>query len=169
VFAVLSSDLLECSGDVDIQLPELMTDSELFINFYFTLKEEFPWAPKGHTLAVEQLQITRTDAKHCLPAPPTLPTAELKMRETDEVIEVTSTSLMIAVDKSRGALRSMKLLLQDGATKELLASAPEFIFHRAPVDNDRGGNKTSNYREWKAAGEIVFDFMKLNFVKVFMI
>jgi beta-galactosidase len=125
----------------------------------FALAADTAWAPRGHEVAFEQLELPLE-----APPPPALDVAgmpPLQLEETDEGVAVTGAEVAWAFDGSTGRLRSLRF-----RGTELLERGPEASVWRAPLANERDawttyrsklgterdgmGNDVAN--GWRAAG-----------------
>ncbi|CAD7702984.1 unnamed protein product [Ostreobium quekettii] len=143
--AVAISPLMEC---------------ELFIEARALLKDDTPWAGKGHVVAERQLPFPEGWVESALHSNAKGDigsgcVAELVCHEGDVTIEeggpkirISVGGLMVQIDKPSGAVDSLAYC---GAA---LLSAPVLpCLFRAPTDNDRGGAQgTSHAARWCSAG-----------------
>ncbi len=125
-------------------LPAPKPDREYFVTVEFSLKEDTPWAKRGHIIASEQFQL------------PILAIVADKKETAGKAVEVESVSGKIVlkgdgfaatVSKSTGALESYVF---NG--RELFASPLVPNFWRAPNDNDDGSQMPKRLAIWKSAG-----------------
>lgn len=132
----------------DIKIPVEPFDpepgTEYFIDLSFRLKQDTPWASKGHELAWEQFSIPA-------PAATTTRLADLpEIKFTDEpgrIIVTTRDSVLVFL-RTTGLLQSWKF-----CGTELIHTSPKPHFWRAPIDNDRGNGMPTRCRVWRSAGE----------------
>ena len=125
---------------------ELKPGAEYFLNCYFRLAQDTPWADKGFLLAWDQLAMPyRPPAKPKLDIS-SLP--ELELTESAEAFIVIGKGFSAKIGKKSGALES---LVYDG--REMISSPMIPNFWRAPTDNDRGNNEPKKLGVWKGAGE----------------
>ena len=116
---------------------------EYFLELSFRLKQDTPWAKKGHEIAWDQFKLP--DA-----APPTLlaPGKAPQVTQDDAKIIVTGDAFTATFDKKTGTLASLKF-----KGTELIESPLRPDFWRAPIDNDRGRNMAKSQGIWRRAHE----------------
>ncbi len=117
---------------------------EYFLELSFRLKQDLPWAKKGHEIAWDQFQLPDS-APALADKNPDFPKLDLK--ETDSLAVVTGKNFEAGFDKKNGTLASLKL---EGT--ELVESPLRPDFWRAPTDNDRG-RKMANLHSDKENGK----------------
>ena len=105
--------------DVSLDLPR--GDGERFVTFRFFLRRATGWAPAGHEVAWQQLQ---------LPGRPAKPARGRAVRPTPDGVLETG-SVRVRVDLEAGLLRELAL---DG--HNVLFDGPRLQLWRAPTDND---------------------------------
>ncbi|HEX7626711.1 MAG TPA: glycoside hydrolase family 2 TIM barrel-domain containing protein [Gaiellaceae bacterium] len=108
------------SLDVTLDLPT--GSGERFVTFRFFLREETDWAPAGHEIAWQQLELPRKAAGRVRSGAAVRPGA-------DGVLD--AGRVRAIVDLDAGVLRSLAL---DG--RDLLVAGPRLQLWRAPTDND---------------------------------
>ena len=103
---------------------------EYFLELSFRLKDDMPWAKRGHELAWDQFKLP--DA-----APAEVAKADsfpkLQIEQTDSQAVIRGRDFVVTFDKKAGALASWKA---NGV--ELVESPLRPDFWRAPIDNERG-------------------------------
>ena len=147
---------IDPGDDADIAVPVASIDAptpgtDYWLRLSLHLREETQWAPAGHEIAFEQLQLdvaTPAVAARPLPADVTL-TID---RQPDQVIVYGPDRFTAAFSTASGALTKV-----DFGFGNVLASSlgeiagPQLQAWRAPVDNDRAFG-TWMAREWREAG-----------------
>jgi len=117
-------------------------DDEVHLALTFRLRNDTPWAKKGHVVAREQIQIERVQIEEKLGVPQTL-----KASEDDKLITVDSDEHTQVFNKKTGQLTTY----QNGE-RHLLASPLHLNFWRPPVDNDRANKFGIRSGMWRNAG-----------------
>ena len=94
----------------------------------FALAERTLWAKRGHVVACTQLALPAAAAapRVALAAMPAV-----RVRETDEAIEVAGEDFSVVFDRWNGVISSWK-----AAGRQLLVAGPRVNIWRAPTDND---------------------------------
>ena len=135
----------ETTLEVDVE--KYLTDSDnRYLTVKFLLKEDKPWAKKGHLVAWEQFQICKDTADKTLTQLVTDGTAPtLKVDGDEATVTVGKTALVF--EKEAGSFTSWKV---DG--KEMVAAGLAPNFWRAATDNDRGNRMPASSGLWKDAG-----------------
>ena len=103
---------------------------EYFLELSFRLKDDTPWAKRGHELAWDQFklpdaapaEVARVDSF-----------AKLQLEQTDSQAVIRGSDFVATFDKKAGTLASWKA---NGV--ELIESPLRPDFWRAPIDNERG-------------------------------
>ena len=124
--------------------PALEPGVEYWLTVRFSLAEETAWAPAGHVVAWDQMQLPWS-----APAPKIDVSAlpEASYQENDKAIVARGRGFSLRVGKARGAIESFEV---DG--KELLTRPLEPNFWRAPTDNDLGARLEERLAVWRRAG-----------------
>ncbi len=111
-----------------------------WLNLSFVLREDTPWAPRGHEVAFAQFQLP-VEA----PAAPAIHVeamAPLRVEESGGSAEIAGDEFRIAFDRQKGQMTAW-----EWQGLSLLARGPQVQLWRAPTDNDK---HVAN--EWRAAG-----------------
>ena len=114
---------------VPFERPELKPGAEYWLRVSFHLREDKPWAPKGHEVAWEQFKIPFD-----VPPKPVMKIDEmpdLSLSEGDDLIIIEGEGFSVELDKATGLIVS---LAYNG--KEIFVSGPKLNAFRAPTDND---------------------------------
>ena len=125
--------------------PALKPAAEYFLNVRFALSAGQPWAPQGHIVAWDQLEMPWK--------PPDAPAAgvaampALQLTHGADSVEVTGERFVFRIDKKSGALASL-----EANGKQLLTRPLEPNFWRAPIDNDHGNQAPKRLGVWRMAG-----------------
>jgi len=133
------------SADLSLGLPELRAaaGAEVFLKVEYALRREEPFLPAGTVIAWDQFPL----------AVPSRPMTRLpripgpSLAQDSAFITVTGPRGRVVFDRARGTLVS---LVWDGT--ELMRTAPEPNFWRAPTDNDFGNRMPERLRVWRTAG-----------------
>jgi beta-galactosidase len=133
------------SQTVRLRLPavEPQPGVEYWLDLSFRLKEDAPWADRGHEVAWEQFKL---DIGEEAPALDVAEMPPLDVEQGDDQITVSGEGFTVLFDVATGTISSW---LADGT--ELLATGPRPNFWRAPTDNDRGNDFPERCAPWKAA------------------
>jgi beta-galactosidase/beta-glucuronidase len=121
-------------------LPKPSPGAERWLNVSFTLKEDAPWAPRGHEVAFAQLPVPVKAPAAPVVRGDSMP--PLDVAEGQGAVEVRGRDFALAFDSRSGALTHW-----EASGLSLLARGPRVQLWRAPTDNDKHLRK-----EWAAAG-----------------
>ena len=129
---------------LDLQyLEHLKAGVEIFLNLDFRLRDDAPWARKGHIIAGEQFLISSnppaTDRLSGMPA--------LQVEEGQDRVTVGGDSFTLRFTPSLGTITSFRY-----RDIELMEMGPLPSFWRAPTDNDRGFGIERRMGVWRNAG-----------------
>ncbi len=120
--------------------------AERLLEVRLKLREDQPWAPRGHEVAWEQLAFPAPAA-----APPAAPAAAsaaaLAVTESAAKIEVSGPEFSATIDGGGGGLASYRW-----KGEERLARVLRPHLWRVPTDNDEGGGPQSFAHRWRQAG-----------------
>jgi beta-galactosidase/beta-glucuronidase len=121
-------------------IPGLSVGTTIWLNVSFRLKNDQPWAMKGHEVAWAQFEIPVL----ALPATPLAIALMpgLQVDQNEQTINVVGDDFQLAFDMNRGLLVSWQA---NGVN--LIESGPVFNVWRAPTDNDMHVSGT-----WRDAG-----------------
>jgi beta-galactosidase/beta-glucuronidase len=111
-----------------------------WLDLTFTLIEEAPWAPRGHSLAAAQFEIPVETAPAPTLALERMP--PLAVEPDRHQLTVKGADFTLVFDMSRGVIASWTY---EG--RPLLTRGPQLNVWRAPTDND-----VHMAKEWRAAG-----------------
>ncbi|WP_408960263.1 glycoside hydrolase family 2 TIM barrel-domain containing protein [Natrinema sp. 74] len=119
---------------VPVDADGLDADAEHVLSVDVSLAAETAWAPRGHTIATGQFELTerRTEADSALRST-TGVSAPLTCDVTDEEIRVSNGQFDLTFDRTFGVIDSLTF-----QNRSLLESGPSVGIWRAPTDNDRG-------------------------------
>ena len=133
----MSVDIPPLSEDY-VSLPIKTDDSgEYILDVSFVLKEDLPWANKGHEIAFGQGVISRSTLN--------IEEGPVQITEGDVNLGVKMEKLRAMFWKVNKTLNSLNV---DG--KEILKAPIKPDFWRAPIDNDAGNHSTFKWAVWKA-------------------
>lgn len=103
---------------------------EYFLGLSFRLKQDLPWAKKGHEMAWDQFKLPDA-APATVENKATFP--KLELQQTDSQIVASGKEFTVTFNKRDGTLSSLVF-----RGTELIQSPLRPDFWRAPTDNDRG-------------------------------
>ncbi|NQX43407.1 DUF4981 domain-containing protein [Pedobacter steynii] len=140
--------------EINLKIPafELKGGLEYLIVFEVFSKKATELLPAGFKVATEQFLLP-LKAKEVLS---TKHTAELKTKETAEIVHFYTDALNIGFNKKTGLLESYMI-----AGKELIKAALVPHFWRAATDNDIGNSMQIRSKIWQTA----FDYAKLSSIE----
>jgi beta-galactosidase len=130
---------------VPFKRPEPKPGSEYWLRFSVRLRQDSPWAAKGHEIAAEQFRLpfgreTKPISLAGLPA--------LRMDENGGEVVIMGKQFEIRFDKKAGLLSSYRY-----KGREFIARGPEPNFWRAPTDNDFGNGLPRRCAVWLKASQ----------------
>lgn len=128
-----------------VKKDELTADKEYFLKVRFVLKDDQPWAKKGHEIAFDQFAYPAQAAPTAAGKSPEF--AEVKVQTAGNRVTVGNDGFSVVFDRTTGELTEW--VWND---KPLLASPLRPNFWRAPTDNDNGNRMPHNLGVWKGAG-----------------
>ena len=140
------------SADVALGLPAVRAPAgaEVLLTVQYVLKQGEPFLPAGAVVAWDQLPAGAAATAAALAGAPAAPPTRIPdatLAQDSARITVTGPRMRVVFDRARGAPVS---LIWDGV--ELLRTAPEPNFWRAPTDNDFGNRMPRRQRVWRTAG-----------------
>ena len=115
-------------------------EGRLFLILLFRLAAATPWAEKGHTLALVQLELPGAGVRRKTAPKASLP--RLRAAQSEGEIAVEGRDFRYLFDKRRGSFTALEY-----RGVPLLAGSPAVSVWRAPTDNDRYVKA-----EWREAG-----------------
>jgi beta-galactosidase len=128
------------------QPEELAPGAEYFLNVYFLLNADAPWAAKGHEVYHQQVRIPFTVPEKRLAARASMPT--LTVEENAERLAVEGKDFLVLFSKAEG-----RILAYHACGRDLLQSGPVEQYYRAPTDFDLlMGNPRASFHKWHSAG-----------------
>jgi beta-galactosidase len=155
---------------IPLKKPRITPKSEYHILIKFVLKNELPWAEKGHIVAWEQFKIPYEQKE----GPPLdmgdLP--DLILKHSAVELEVSGKDFKLTFDQKQGVIKSLKC-----EKDEYFLSPLNPNFWRALTDNDLGqdyiiGQRTTYDDRWKHAFEnkdvkqVTIDYLHKKMVKI---
>lgn len=129
---------------LDLKHPAIKPGAEYYITVAFSLAQDEPWAAKGFNVAWDQFKVpfeappAETRQVENLPA--------ITLGDLPDELVVSNQEFSIGIDKRSGSIASYNL-----HGKELLTSALEPNYWRAPTDNDRGNEMPRRLGVWQLA------------------
>jgi len=139
------------SAELALGLPALRpaAGAEVLLKVEYVLKRDEPFLPAGTIVAWDQFPLAApvTAAAPAAPTAQLAPMPDAALVQDPARITVTGPRVRAAFDRTLGTLVS---LVWDGT--ELLRTAPEPNFWRAPTDNDFGNRMPQRLRVWRTAG-----------------
>ncbi len=122
----------------------LKSRDDFYLNIRLKLKNNEPWANKGHELAWEQFAFPAKEKEK-----PGGQKGKVNVNNLDNevVIDIDSNSMSAVFDKKRATFTSLKI-----DSVELLESGLMINLWRATTDNDEGGGGSSLSSQWIGAG-----------------
>jgi beta-galactosidase len=111
--------------------PKIQPKTDYHLTITFSLREDKPWAEKGHIVAWEQFTLPFEMVPGKELSLESFPNLQLK--ETQEKIEITNGNLNVIFDKNIGSITSYSFHKKELIDQPLLPN-----FWRAPIDNDLG-------------------------------
>jgi beta-galactosidase/beta-glucuronidase len=130
---------------IPYQLPDPKPGSEYLLTISFQLVDDTKWASRGHEIAWAQFDLpavkVASEAKNLDDM------SEIKLKENDNLFQITGSEFKVEFNKSAGTIVSFTY-----KDKELLGTGPFPSFWRAPTDNDAGGDERSFSHRWFEAG-----------------
>jgi len=117
--------------------------AEYHLKIIFALAKQTSWAPAGHVVAWDQMEVRALEPAH--QAAPVK--GEVSLRDAGEGVTASGENFSVTVGKASGAIESFVF---NG--RELVARPLVPNFWRPPTDNDRGNLMPSRLRYWKSAG-----------------
>ena len=130
--------------EFNLNISNLSTDTENFINFYLLQDSTDPVIPVGHIVASEQFQLNAKKPQ----ISPLNNDKPLNLFEDDTKIIITGNNFKINYSKKSGTLTSYIL---NGF--ELIKEPLTIDFWRAPTDNDFGNKLPERCEIWKTASK----------------
>lgn len=117
--------------------------AEYWLRFSVRLRDDLPWAAKGHEIAAEQFKLPFYEA---VPAADPKGFPSLRKMEIGDEVVITGRDFEVRFDRTSGLFTSYR---HRGA--ELLTKGPEPNFWRAPTDNDFGNGMEKRCVVWQEA------------------
>ena len=114
--------------NLPVNIPEITAGKEYRLEFVARLKEKTIWAPKGHIVAWEQIELPWKKIE-VLPYPTYK--GSLNLTENDSTIQIIGTNFTYQFSKKSGELFSMRI-----QNKEILQKPIQMNVWRAPLANE---------------------------------
>ena len=128
-----------------LERPGLRPGAEYWLTVRFKLAEDHAWAPAGHEVAWDQMELPWRGPS--APAVDVSAMPRVEFDESDLGVRVTGGDFELLVGKASGALESLRL-----AGRELLERPLVPNFWRAITDNDDGNRAQDRLSVWRRAG-----------------
>ena len=133
------------SKGVKIELPVMdIAKNEYQLVISAKTKAEEPLIPKGHELAFGEFEINRLKGVTF----GNTVKGKMAVETTGNMIDITSKKFNISFDKASGKLTTL-----DYGYGNMILTAPQTNFWRAPTDNDFGFKMPINWAVWKKASK----------------
>lgn len=131
--------------DVKLPAPAVQAEAgaEYFLNLFAYTKNPTRFVPQGHEVAREQLAFASNDYFTVQPATK----GDVQMKEERNGLSLLCQNVEMNFNKRSGELSSYRY-----KGEQLLGSAPQPQFWRAPVDNDFGNRMDVLCNIWRTAG-----------------
>ncbi len=156
---LLRNGEVEATGDFDVNVAPMNTESvtldlpditpnageEYLLNVFAYTNKAFPLVPEGHEVAREQFAIN-PDA--WFDQELTSNEGTFEVEEEDNSLTVSGDDFRVRLDKRWGGLAEYRY-----KDRNLIRSAPQPNFWRAPIDNDFGNNIQKSSNVWRKAGD----------------
>ncbi len=135
------------SKTIVVPLPPITPEPgvEYWLDLFFELSADAPWAPAGHVLARQQLKLPIAKGAPAFTTA-ALPELAVTGATTGTTIHVKGPDFAYGFDAATGLLTSIQL-----RGTELLAGPLRPDFWRAPNDNDRGSDMMRRLGIWRDA------------------
>ncbi|MFV0564877.1 MAG: glycoside hydrolase family 2 TIM barrel-domain containing protein [Flavobacteriaceae bacterium] len=132
--------------EVDLNLPELQSSKEYYVNVYAYTKNEAPLVPANHEVAREQFKIGETSFFNLTSN--TDVSNKITHKVSNGVLAFSNATIKGEFNLKTGML---KQLSSANNNSEIITSYPEPFFWRAPTDNDYGNKMPERLKVWKTA------------------
>ena len=133
---------------VPIGLLQAKAGSEYFVNFEVIQKNAAHFVASGHVVAIEQFKLPITAPKQAFTDTSRNP--ELKISDSGNTINVSSSAVTFVFDKKKGAVTSYKVR---GTEYFDNGFGIQPNFWRAPNDNDYGNGNPHRLQVWKQSSK----------------
>ena len=145
----INTDYINPQSKQVYEIPPFSTfdrKKEYALNFKFKLKENRPWAKKGHIVASDQIIIQKNSSQRFRNYSKKKNKQVFVIEKTD-TLEINSGGTRFWFDLNKGQLFQVSL-----KQKQFMVSPIAHNIWRAPTDNDEGGDKKSFASQWLRAG-----------------
>jgi beta-galactosidase len=131
-----------------LKRPALKVGAEYFLKVSFALRQDMPWARRGHVVAWDQYEVPYDVPKAAAAEQPdSAALSPLKLTQSEESFLVTGAKFAARFGRKSGALETYSV-----AGRQMLAGPLVPNFWRPPTDNDRGNRMPQRLRIWREAG-----------------
>lgn len=148
VESILVNDLSAAPGGkqrINVDLPEMAEQAEVYANFVFSLKEDEGILSKGFEAATEQILVQEGDVSKAEFEPGD--NGDINVKEIDRGWEIIAGETSLVFDKKDGNFHNLSM-----NEKVLIKTGPQPDFWRVPIDNDYGYGILKKMGVWKEAG-----------------
>lgn len=128
---------------LELNLPEIKSDEEYFLNLYMLTKNETEMLPTGYELAREQFKFYGDFFKPRISSFPSL-----KWQKEKELITFVAGNIKGVFD-----LKKARFVSYSAKDVQVMKNLPEPYFWRAPTDNDFGNLMPEKLGYWRTAHE----------------
>jgi beta-galactosidase len=131
--------------EIALDLPKAKSESaERYLKVAFALADATPWAPKGHVVAWDQMELSPGRPAAMAVADES---GSLELEELADAFVVKGRDFTVRIGKASGAVERYEV-----AGRPLVAGPLAPNFWRAPTDNDRGNGMPKREQVWREAG-----------------
>jgi len=92
------------TADLQVPLPEALPDGELLLTVFFHLLEETLWAPKGHVVAWDQMEVRPRSAGGEVEG-----ADDVRLETTSDAVVARAGEVTVRVGRKTGAIESLKV------------------------------------------------------------
>ena len=145
----INTDYINPQSKQVYEIPPFSTfnrKKEYALNFKFKLKENRPWAKKGHIVASDQI-IIQKNSNQRFRNYSKQKNKQVFVIEKIDTLEINSGGTRFWFDLNKGQLFQVAI-----KQKQFMVSPIAHNIWRAPTDNDEGGDKKSFASQWLRAG-----------------
>ncbi len=134
---------------VKIPIVRMSPVNDYHVDIEFKLKEDKPWAKKGHEIAREQFLLKERTIK---PQKESLIASNLSVNDSKTAVQIANKKVVVKFDKKTGLISALSYESQE-IIKEGKHHGPILNLYRAPTDNDRNFFQTwDQVDQWKLRG-----------------
>jgi len=115
------------TADLQVPLPEAPPDGELLLTVFFHLPEETLWAPKGHVVAWDQMEVRPRSAGGEVEG-----ADDVRLETTSDAVVARAGEVTVRVGRKTGAIESLKVAGAERLARPLVPN-----FRKVPNSNQR--------------------------------